>query len=56
MTAAFTVILPHKRNPGNDAALSICMDMLKANTVSADFEAIRSLIVHVHDGEGEHAH
>lgn len=28
----FTVILPHKRNPGNDAALSICMDCLMKNT------------------------
>jgi hypothetical protein len=31
---AFTVILPHKRNPGNDAALRICLDMLMTNTVS----------------------
>lgn len=35
-TPAFTVILPHKRNPGNDAALRICIDMLMANT-RADF-------------------
>lgn len=42
MTAQFTVILPHKRNLGNDKALSICLDMLKANTVSADFELIIS--------------
>lgn len=34
MTAAFTLILPHKRNPGNDAALRICLDMLMANTVN----------------------
>lgn len=34
MTAPFTVILPHKRNPGNDAALRICLDMLLANTVN----------------------
>lgn len=45
MTAAFTIILPHKRNPGNDAALSICMDMLKANTVNADFELLISCAV-----------
>lgn len=31
---AFTVILPHKRNPGNDAALRICIDMLMENTAS----------------------
>jgi hypothetical protein len=34
MTAAFSIILPHKRNPGNDRALSICLDMLMANTVN----------------------
>lgn len=34
MTAAFTVILPHKRNPGNDAALQIALDMLMANTAN----------------------
>lgn len=34
MTAAFTIILPHKRNPGNDAALALCLDMLQANTVN----------------------
>lgn len=45
MTAQFTVILPHKRNPGNDAALSICMDMLKANTASDDFEILISAAV-----------
>ncbi len=33
-TAVFTVILPHKRNPGNDAALRIALDMLLANTAS----------------------
>lgn len=32
MSAVFTIILPHKRNPGNDAALRICLDMLAANT------------------------
>lgn len=32
MSAAFTIILPHLRNPGNDAALMICLDMLIANT------------------------
>jgi hypothetical protein len=30
----FTVILPHKRNPGNDAALVIALEMLTANTVN----------------------
>lgn len=29
---AFTVLLPHKRNAGNDAALRICLDCLMANT------------------------
>ena len=28
----FTIILPHKRNLGNDAAMRICLDMLFANT------------------------
>jgi hypothetical protein len=37
VTAAFTVILPHKRNPGNDRALAICLDCLMRNTVS-DFK------------------
>lgn len=32
--AAFSVILPHKRNPGNDAALAICLQMLASNTVN----------------------
>lgn len=32
--SAFSIILPHKRNPGNDKALSICLDMLMANTVN----------------------
>lgn len=32
--AAFTVILPHKRNPGNDAALRIALDMLMDSTVN----------------------
>lgn len=39
MSAAFTLLLPHKRNPGNDAALRICLDMLMANTVH-DFKLI----------------
>lgn len=34
MTPAFTVILPHKRNPGNDRALAICLDCLYTNTRS----------------------
>lgn len=32
MTPAFTVLLPHKRNPGNDAALRIALDCLYTNT------------------------
>lgn len=32
MSAAFTVLLPHKRNPGNDDALAICIDCLMKNT------------------------
>ena len=40
----FTIILPHLRNPGNDRALSIAIDMLMANTTN-DFtlliEAVR---------------
>lgn len=28
----FTILLPHKINPGNDAALSICIDCLAKNT------------------------
>lgn len=39
MTAAFSVILPHKRNPGNDRALAICLDCLFTNTAS-DFKLI----------------
>ena len=31
--SAFTVLIPHKRNPGNDAALRVCLDCLFANTV-----------------------
>ncbi len=34
-----TIILPHKRNPGNNEALSLCLDMLQTNTVS-DFVLI----------------
>ncbi len=34
-----TIILPHKRNPGNNEALSLCLDCLQANTVS-DFVLI----------------
>jgi hypothetical protein len=34
MKPELTIVLPHKRNPGNDAALRICLDMLQANTVS----------------------
>lgn len=32
MSAAFTIILPHRRNDGNDAALAIALDCLMANT------------------------
>lgn len=32
--SAFTVILPHKRNPGNDRALAVCLECLFANTVN----------------------
>lgn len=32
MTPAFSIILPHKRNPGNDDSLAICLDMLTRNT------------------------
>lgn len=42
--SAFTIILPHKRNPGNNAALSICLDMLQANTVN-DFVLIMDAAV-----------
>ncbi len=34
MTAPFTIILPHRRNPGNDAALAVALQMLAANTVN----------------------
>lgn len=37
--AAFTLILPHKRNAGNDAALRICLDCLMTNTVN-DFHLL----------------
>lgn len=30
----FTIILPHRRNPGNDAALRIALDCLVTNTVN----------------------
>lgn len=30
--AAFTIVLPHKRNPGNDRALQIALDCLFTNT------------------------
>lgn len=34
MTPAFTVILPHLRNPGNDHALAVCLSCLYANTAN----------------------
>lgn len=39
MTPAFTVILPHRRNKGNDRALQVCLSCLFDNTVS-DFKLI----------------
>lgn len=39
MTPAFTVILPHRRNPGNDRSLAVCLDCLFTNTVN-DFKLI----------------
>ena len=36
---AFTVLIPHKRNPGNDAALRVCLDCLFANTAN-DFHLL----------------
>lgn len=44
MTAAFTIILPHKRNPGNNAALSVALSCLQDNTVS-DFLLIMDAAV-----------
>ncbi len=32
MSAAFTIILPHRRNPGNDAALRMALQTLVENT------------------------
>lgn len=34
MTAAFTVILPHRRNPGNNRALEIALSCLQDNTIN----------------------
>lgn len=31
---AFTIVLPHKRNPGNDRALAVCLSCLFENTVN----------------------
>lgn len=39
MTPAFTVILPHKKNKGNDKALKVCLSCLFDNTVN-DFKLI----------------
>lgn len=44
MTPAFTIILPHKRNPGNNAALNICLDCLMHNTVN-DFHLLMDAAV-----------
>lgn len=43
MTAAFTVILPHLRNPGNDAAIAICLSCLMDNTVN-DFALLMEAV------------
>lgn len=37
--AAFTIVLPHRRNPGNDKALAVCLDCLMSNTAN-DFKLI----------------
>lgn len=39
MTAVFTAILPHRRNPGNDRALAIALSCLFDNTVN-DFKLL----------------
>lgn len=44
MTHAFTIILPHRRNPGNDAALTICLDCIARNTRN-DFALIMDAAV-----------
>ena len=33
MTPAYTLLIPHKSNPGNDAALKVCLDCLLDNSV-----------------------
>lgn len=42
--ADMTIILPHKRNPLNNDALQVCVDMLVRNTVN-DFELLISAAV-----------
>lgn len=44
MNTAFTLILPHKLNPGNDEALAICLDMLVKNT-SAEFALVMDVTI-----------
>lgn len=39
MKPAFTIVLPHKRNKGNDQALAVCLSCLFDNTVN-DFKLI----------------
>lgn len=39
MTAAFTILLPHRRNPGNDKALAIALSCLMDNTIN-DFHLL----------------
>lgn len=41
---AFTVILPHRRNPGNDKALAMCLSCLMDNTAN-DFMLIMDAAV-----------
>jgi len=49
MTAAFTIILPHKRNPGNDRALSLCIDLLLDNTVNDFILLVDAAVDSAHD-------
>lgn len=44
MTPAFTLVLPHRRNPGNDDALAVCLSCLMANTVN-EFKLIMDAAV-----------
>ena len=44
MSAAFTVILPHRRNPGNNLALQVALDCLQDNTTH-DFKLLMDAAV-----------